>query len=288
MLGTPAFMAPEQAKGHWSEVDAHTDLWAVGATMFTLLTGEYVHLGNTPNEMLAFTITQPARSIRSLLPELHPALAAVIDRALAYQKHERWPDARAMQRALRAAGADIERSGPFVVSPVTVRTHHDASSSPRWVAASPDARTLPAHQAAGDTASTLVSPEATPVPRTRSRRALLGAGGALVVVGAMFALFRSKDSARESPSMEPSESAPAMHPLPETTPSVTSRPASAVATFVSEEPSPPLVATSKPSATSIAPSALLRPSRPTRKTSEPPATKAPKPPASSDPFARRR
>src|SRR5205814_10209291 len=39
VLGTPAFMAPEQAMAIWEDVDARSDLWSVGATMFTLLTG---------------------------------------------------------------------------------------------------------------------------------------------------------------------------------------------------------------------------------------------------------
>jgi serine/threonine-protein kinase len=39
LLGTPAFMAPEQARGRWDDVDARTDIWAVGATIFSLLTG---------------------------------------------------------------------------------------------------------------------------------------------------------------------------------------------------------------------------------------------------------
>jgi len=42
ILGTPSFMPPEQARGRWDEVDARSDLWAVGATMYTLLTGEPV------------------------------------------------------------------------------------------------------------------------------------------------------------------------------------------------------------------------------------------------------
>ena len=42
-LGTPAFMPPEQAHGRWDEVGPRTDIWAVGATMFALITGRLVH-----------------------------------------------------------------------------------------------------------------------------------------------------------------------------------------------------------------------------------------------------
>lgn len=102
-MGTPAFMAPEQARGKWEDVDQRTDLWAVGATMFTLLTGDYVHEGDTVNETLAMAVTQRARSLRELRPDLHPSLIELVDRALAYEKEERWPDAPTMQQALRRA-----------------------------------------------------------------------------------------------------------------------------------------------------------------------------------------
>jgi serine/threonine protein kinase len=102
-MGTPAFMAPEQARGRWEEVDGQTDLWAIGATLFTLLTGRYVHEGQTVNEMLALAVTQPARSIKTLRADLPPRAAALIDRALSYAKAQRFSDARAMQAAVAGA-----------------------------------------------------------------------------------------------------------------------------------------------------------------------------------------
>ena len=62
-MGTPAYMAPEQARARWDEVDARTDLWAVGATMFKLLTGRVVHVADTVNEQLLAAMTQPAPRI---------------------------------------------------------------------------------------------------------------------------------------------------------------------------------------------------------------------------------
>ncbi len=102
-MGTPAFMAPEQARGRWDEVDAQSDLWSVGATMFWLLTGTTVHDEGTLQEQLAATFTTPARSIRSVAPTVPLPLAAVVDRALGLDKKNRWKDARAMRRALRTA-----------------------------------------------------------------------------------------------------------------------------------------------------------------------------------------
>src|SRR5512132_715482 len=100
-MGTPAYMPPEQARGRWSEVDPTSDLWAVGATMFTLLTGRLVHEAETVNELLLAAMTKPAPKLASVLPGVAPELAGIIDRALAYAQEDRWPDAATMQAALR-------------------------------------------------------------------------------------------------------------------------------------------------------------------------------------------
>jgi eukaryotic-like serine/threonine-protein kinase len=101
LIGTPGFMAPEQAMGNRSLVDAQTDVWAVGATMFLLLSGQPCHAGDSPAEMLALAANFAVRSITTLEPRLPTKLSYAIDRALAFKKSERWPDARSMQSALR-------------------------------------------------------------------------------------------------------------------------------------------------------------------------------------------
>jgi len=83
IMGTPAYLPPEQARGRWDDIDARTDLWALGATMFTLASGRIVHDAGTLNEMLVAAITRPAPPLASVLPGAPAAFAAVVDRALA-------------------------------------------------------------------------------------------------------------------------------------------------------------------------------------------------------------
>ncbi len=106
-IGTPAFMAPEQARGRWEDVDGRTDLWAVGATLYTLLSGKFVHSGNSAAETLALAATRPARSLAERRPDLHPSLIRFVDKALAYDKAQRFHDAATMQHALRVTFGDV-------------------------------------------------------------------------------------------------------------------------------------------------------------------------------------
>jgi serine/threonine-protein kinase len=102
VLGAPAFMPPEQARGRIDEIDARTDVWALGATMFTLLTGRFVHRATTANEQLGMAMTRSAPLLRSVAPELHRGLIKIVDRALEYDPSRRWPNARTMQSAVRS------------------------------------------------------------------------------------------------------------------------------------------------------------------------------------------
>lgn len=116
VLGTPAFMPPEQALGLREEVDARSDIWALGATLFTLLTGESVHTGDNAKAKLVATATKPARKLHEVLPNLPSAVSAVIDRALEYHRQERWDDANAMRQALRWARMSLDPEAEVMTS----------------------------------------------------------------------------------------------------------------------------------------------------------------------------
>ncbi|HEY8040704.1 MAG TPA: serine/threonine-protein kinase [Polyangiaceae bacterium] len=120
-MGSPGFMPPEQARGRWDLVGEQSDLWSVGATMFTLLSGELVHVEETLPELLAASFTKDARSLATVVPDAHPALVALVDRALDRRLASRWPDARSMQAAVRQAlavmcGRAIAADGPVAAA----------------------------------------------------------------------------------------------------------------------------------------------------------------------------
>ena len=103
VLGTPAFMAPEQALAKANEINAQTDIWAVGATLFALLAGRHVHGGENAAELLVRTATTPARLLHTVSADIPASVVAVVDRALAFHNSDRWPTAVAMRDAVRDA-----------------------------------------------------------------------------------------------------------------------------------------------------------------------------------------
>lgn len=108
--GSLPFMAPEHALGVPTDLDARSDLWSLGATMFLLLSGRPVHESQTDVGALALAASKPARSLGSVVSGLPPALVAAVDRALAFERRERFADAAEMRSALRLPGTPLARA----------------------------------------------------------------------------------------------------------------------------------------------------------------------------------
>jgi serine/threonine-protein kinase len=117
VVGSPAYMSPEQALGKMNSVGPQTDVYAVGATMFALLTGTTPHAGESTQEMIVMVATQSARAISTVKHDINPRVGALIDRALAYNKDERYPDAFAMLADVREAIAEFELGATSRVLP---------------------------------------------------------------------------------------------------------------------------------------------------------------------------
>jgi eukaryotic-like serine/threonine-protein kinase len=102
-MGTPGFMPPEQARGEWDHVDATSDLWALAATMFTLLTGRLVHEAQNLPGSLIMAATKPAISLGAVIPQLPRTVVEIVDRALNFDKPKRFPEASLMRSAVADA-----------------------------------------------------------------------------------------------------------------------------------------------------------------------------------------
>ncbi len=100
--GTPGFMPPEQARAEWTEVDARSDLWAAAAAFHTVLTGRLVHDALT-SDALVFAAATEEVELSYLDRTAPPRVVDVLARALARDKTDRFPNARAMLAALMAA-----------------------------------------------------------------------------------------------------------------------------------------------------------------------------------------
>lgn len=90
VMGTPALMAPEQAAGKNHEVDARSDVYALGATMYALLTGRSPHRGANLVEVLHAVIHDPAPLPRSAAPQIPRTIESLIVKCMAKNKRERY------------------------------------------------------------------------------------------------------------------------------------------------------------------------------------------------------
>ena len=96
VLGTPAFMPPEQARGRLDMLDARSDTFAVGAVLFHMLTGRYVHEGSNIDEALILAATRPAESVARFESELPERVIALVDKALSWNPAKRFANANEM------------------------------------------------------------------------------------------------------------------------------------------------------------------------------------------------
>ncbi|HSL23103.1 MAG TPA: serine/threonine-protein kinase [Vicinamibacterales bacterium] len=114
MMGTPAYMAPEQILG--DDVDGRADLYAVGVILYRLLTGKLPFRADTAIAMVQKQLKDPPTPLRQFRTELPAWCGQVLDRALSKSPADRFPTAEAFRTAIVTTCAGIA-SGPIPVPP---------------------------------------------------------------------------------------------------------------------------------------------------------------------------
>ena len=174
MMGTATYMPPEQARARWNEVDGRSDLFALGATMLALVLGRRPRQADTANEDFLMAMTEGMPPAAVVAPELPKPIADVIDRACAFKREDRFPNALAMQNALRdavSAHAQAGRAGPESDTRLQLKTHVIVGESKAPApAVSPMASTVSA-------SSTPIMPVPPPSSRAPEQMMMEPAGG---------------------------------------------------------------------------------------------------------------
>lgn len=105
VVGTAQYLSPEQARGE--TVDARSDLYSAACLLYEMLTGRPPFVGDSPVSVAYQHVREIPEPASSLNPEVSPALDSVLAKALQKNRDDRFQDAAAFRRALRAARAGV-------------------------------------------------------------------------------------------------------------------------------------------------------------------------------------
>ena len=100
ILGTPAYMSPEQISGE-KKVDGRSDIYALGIVVFEMLTGKTPFQSDSPVKLMMMHVSTPPPPISETDAKLPPGSAAILERALAKEPDQRWQKAAEFSRAFQ-------------------------------------------------------------------------------------------------------------------------------------------------------------------------------------------
>jgi eukaryotic-like serine/threonine-protein kinase len=172
LLGTPQYMAPEQATGQHTLVDERTDIFALGAIVYEMLSGQPAFSGANIPEVVFKVVYEEPPPLRDRVPGLPPAITAAVARAMAKGAADRFPTVGAFVEALTGqpllqlrAGALAPPEVGFAIGSKHRSTGHDAFAQTMGSVdqSSPLAAVVPMGTVTSDGA-TVDMPAPTPAP----------------------------------------------------------------------------------------------------------------------------
>ena len=128
LLGTPAYMAPEQLSG--GPIDHRTDLFATGVILFEMLTGVKPFRGKSITEIISFMERRGPEDIRALNPGVPEAMKHVIGKSVAFDPAQRYADAAAFSKAVADAMPALPGEAPPPTANAAQTISSEASFSP--------------------------------------------------------------------------------------------------------------------------------------------------------------
>lgn len=102
VVGSPHYMSPEQARGQISELDERSDIWSLGAVLYEILTGFRPFHGMKLAAIIQATRQGTVKPVREICPETPSELAAVAEKALSFQKEDRYQHAKELADEIEA------------------------------------------------------------------------------------------------------------------------------------------------------------------------------------------
>jgi eukaryotic-like serine/threonine-protein kinase len=115
IVGTLAYMAPEQLEG--KELDPRTDIFALGAVLYEMLTGQRAFTGSSSATVISAILTKDPPAVSAAMPISPPELDRLVRTCLAKDPPDRWQSAHDIELQLRAIGGSGAASGPIPVTP---------------------------------------------------------------------------------------------------------------------------------------------------------------------------
>jgi serine/threonine protein kinase len=178
ILGTPAYMSPEQVQGD-KAIDGRSDIYALGVLTFQMLTGQLPYQADTPTKTMMMHLLEPVPHIKEINSQLPIGIDDVIAKAMAKEPGDRFATASELAAALEAAVRGQLPTQTIVSGQKIISSAQTIVSTPRTVASAVPSGGTPA-TASPASQPGLVAPSAPPVGR---RRPVLAFTIILIILG---------------------------------------------------------------------------------------------------------